>query len=184
MAGYTFQATHKHILREAVVIAEEVTSDFYKLSRNQWRQTPYDILTLEELRQPEISTHALALVAKYNCCRPGRVLKSAHFDLYRICLQDHNILRKLAQSEKFSLLPLLLYIVTHELVHVVRFGHFLQLFEVPETDKAKEEARVHQLTQQILAPLRMPRLDEVLLYYSRGEDHSNLSQRAHNSLTC
>ncbi|OPX19505.1 MAG: hypothetical protein BZ151_08935 [Desulfobacca sp. 4484_104] len=184
MAGCTFQATHKQVLREAVVIAEEVTSDFYKLSRNQWRQTPYDILTLEELRQPEISSHALALVAKYNCCRPGRVLKSAHFDLYRICLQDHNILRKLAQSEKFSLLPLLIYVVTHELVHVVRFGHFLQLFEVPETDKAKEEALVHHLTQQILAPLRMSQLDEVLQYYRRGEDQIKLSQGTHKSLTC
>ncbi|MFP3868549.1 MAG: hypothetical protein ACLFUU_10370 [Desulfobacteraceae bacterium] len=170
----TFQAAHKQILREAVVIAEEVTSDFYKLSRSQWRQNPYDILTLEDLQQPEISTHALALVAKYNCCRTGQMLRSACFDLYRICLQDHNILRKLSENEDLSLLPLLVYVVTHELVHVVRFGHFYQLFEVPEAEKTKEETRVHRLTQQILAPLKMPRLTQILQYYQKpgiAQDH-------------
>jgi len=169
LVGRTFHAAHKQILREAVVIAEEVTSDFYKLSRSQWRQFPYDILTLENLRQTEISAHALALVAKYNCCRPGQMLRSAYFDLYRICLQDHNILRKLAEGENFSLLPLLVYVVTHELVHVVRFGHFCQLFEVPEAEKTEEESRVHRLTQQILAPLQMPQLPEILNYYKNQE---------------
>ncbi len=49
--------------------------------------------------------------------------------------------------------PMLLYIVTHELVHVIRFSQFLALFEAPEEEKAREEILVHRLTQKILQPL-------------------------------
>lgn len=168
-----FQSIHKKVLREAVVIAEEMTSDFYKLSRSQWRQARYDIITLTDLRGGEISPHALALVAKYNCCQWGRVLKSAQYDFYRICLQDHNILRTLAEQSTFCLLPLLIYVVTHELVHVVRFGHFQQLFEVSEVEKALEESRVHHLTETILNPLKVPQMDEISQYYKQHPEIIN-----------
>mgnify|MGYP006974901642 CR=1 FL=1 len=92
---------------------------------SHWRRARYDILTLEGLEDEEISSHALALVAKYHGCHRDRVLKSAFFDFYRICVQDHNILKALDTCLDLSLLPLLLYIITHELVHVVRFSQFL-----------------------------------------------------------
>ena len=65
---------HKELLKEATVIAEEVTSDFFKLSASHWRRARYDILTLEALRAEEISPHALAMVAKYNGCHHDRLL--------------------------------------------------------------------------------------------------------------
>lgn len=173
MSRGAFQSAHRSVLREAIVIAEEMTADFYKLSRTQWRQARYDILTLPELWRQEISPHALALVAKYDCCQPGRMLRSAHYNLYRICLQDHNILRTLAEKPNIRLLPLLVYVVTHELVHVIRFGLFQQLFEVSENDKIREEGRVHHLTQQILAPLKLPQLGEVLRYYEQHPEIVN-----------
>ena len=43
-----FHQHHKELLKEAAVIAEEVTSDFFKLSH--WRRARYDILTLENRR--------------------------------------------------------------------------------------------------------------------------------------
>lgn len=168
-----FESSHHQVIREAVVIAEEMTSDFYKLSRKQWQQARYDIITLTGLRPAEISPHALALVAKYNCWQVGRWLKSAHYDFYRICLQDHNILRLLEEKSTFRLLPLLVYVVTHELVHVVRFGHFQQLFEAPQTERALEEKRVHRLTQQILGPLKLPQLDEIMRYYQQHPEIIN-----------
>ena len=64
------------------------------------------------------------------------------------------------------LCPLLLYIVTHELVHVIRFSQFLALFEAAEAEKAIEETRVHQLTQKILAPLNLLDLPSVIRYYN------------------
>jgi hypothetical protein len=162
-AAQYFHQDHKELLKEAAVIAEEVTSDFFKLSH--WRRARYDILTLEALRAEEISPHALALVAKYDGCHKDRLLRSAAFDFYRVCLQDHNILKTLKQVDDLSLFPLLLYILTHELVHIVRFSQFLALFEAPEDHKEEEERRVHQLTQTILAPLKVRDLPPVMRYY-------------------
>jgi hypothetical protein len=162
-----FLQHQKESLKEATVIAEEVTSDFFKLSGSHWRRARYDILTLEALRAEEISPHALALVAKYDGRHQDRLLQSAVFDFYRVCLQDHNILKTLKYCN-LNLFPLLLYIVTHELVHIVRFSQFLALFETPEEQKHEEEGRVHQLTQQILAPLKVRDLPPVIQYY---DDH-------------
>ncbi len=160
-----FQGPEKSIIQEAVLIAEESTSDFFKLSNSQWRRSRYDILTLEALREEEISPHALAQLAKYTCCLPGRELKSAHYDLYRICLQDHNILSTLDTQTKLVLLPLLIYIITHELVHIVRFSNFHQLFDATAEERKHEEKRVHSLTREILSPFKCPELEEIALYY-------------------
>jgi hypothetical protein len=172
-----FHQHHKELLKEAAVIAEEVTSDFFKLSPCHWRRARYDILTLEALRAEEISSHALALVAKYDGCHKDRLLRSAAFDFYRVCLQDHNILKTL-QHVDYLMFPLLLYIVTHELVHIVRFSQFLALFEAPEEHKQEEERRVHRLTQKILAPLPVRDLPPVMQYYDEriegGLQYANL----------
>jgi hypothetical protein len=160
-----FQPQHKELLQEAVVMAEELTSDFFKLSPSHWRRARYDILTLEALGEDEISSHALALVAKYHGRPQDRQLPSAFFDFYRICLQDHNILKALEKCGDLRLPPLLLYILTHELVHIVRFSQFLALFEAPEEEKRREESRVHQVTQKILAPRNFVDMPPVMRYY-------------------
>jgi hypothetical protein len=166
MGQRLFHSQHKELLKEAAVIAEEITFDFFKLSAAHWRRARYDILTLEGLSREEISPHAHALVAKYKGCPHNSSLQSAWFDFYRVCLQDHNILKTLEASPALSLFPLLLYIVTHELVHVIRFSQFLALFESAEAEKAIEETRVHQLTQKILAPLNLLDLPLVIRYYN------------------
>lgn len=159
-----FHSHHKKLLQEAVVIAEEMTSDFFKLSPSHWRRARYDIATLEALEQEEISPHALALVAKYDVRPQDRHLPSAFFDFYRICLQDHNILKALEAWPGITLFPLLVYILTHELVHIVRFSQFLARFEASEGEKLQEERRVHLLTQKILAPLNFVDLPPVMGY--------------------
>ncbi len=160
-----FEGSEKPIIQEAVLIAEGSATDFFKLSDSQWRRSRYDILTLEGLREEEISPHALAQLAKYTCCLPGRELKSAHYDLYRICLQDHNILSTLEKQTKLALLPLLIYVITHELVHIVRFSQFHHLFDATTEEKEQEEKRVHSLTREILKPFKCPDLEEIALYY-------------------
>jgi hypothetical protein len=159
-----FHGQHKELLKEAVVIAEEMTSDFFKLSPSHWRRARYDISTLEALKREEISPHALALVAKYDGRPQDRHLPSAGFDFYRICLQDHNILKALELRGDLSIFPLLTYILTHELVHIVRFSQFLARFEALERERLQEEERVHRLTQKILAPLNfiaLPRINSL-----------------------
>ena len=161
-----FLPQHKELLKEAAVIAEEMTFDFFKLSPAHWRRARYDILTLEGLNREEISPHAHALVAKYKGCPANSSLQSAWFDFYRVCLQDHNILKTLEASRELSLFPLLLYIVTHELVHVIRFSQFLALFEAAAEEKAREEMLVHRLTQKILQPLNFLDLPPIIRYYN------------------
>lgn len=160
-----FQGPEKPLIQQAVSIAEEVTSDFFKLSYSQWRRARYDVLTLEHLREEEISPSALAQVTKYTCTPPGRELPSAQFDLYRICLQDHNILSTLEKEQSLALLPLLIYIVTHELVHVIRFSRFYHLFEASPAQRAAEEVRVHALTGEILRPYRCPDVEAIARHY-------------------
>jgi hypothetical protein len=165
MGQLHFRREHKELLQDAVAIAEEVTSEFFKLGPSHWRRARYDILTLEGLNREEISPHAHALVAKYHGQPRDRALPSASFDFYRVCLQDHNILKALGTRQDLALFPLLLYILTHELVHVVRFSQFLARFEASEREKLQEERQVHRLTQKILHPFKFVQMPEVIRYY-------------------
>ncbi len=165
MARLHFHPEHQHVLNEAVLIAEGMTADFFKLSASHWRRARYDILTLEALTSEEISPHALALVAKYDGLPKDRLLRSAAFDFYRVCLQDHNILKALKERGDLRLLPLLVYVLTHELVHIVRFSQFLAPFEASDSQKQQEEREVHQLTRKILAPVNFLDLAPIICYY-------------------
>ncbi len=160
-----FDRHHRELLCEAQVIAEEMTSDFFKLNHSHWRRSRYDILTLADLQAEEVSAHALALLARYQGRPPNRLLQSAAFDFYRICLQDHNILKALTSGRGLAPLPLFSYILTHELVHVVRFSRFQARFDATWPERLAEEARVHQLTQTILAPLNFLELAPVFQFY-------------------
>ncbi len=173
-----FQEQHRKPLQEALVVAEEMTSDYFKLTSRHWLAARYDISTLAHLREEEISPYALALVAKYDGRPPGRELRSSTFDFYRVCLQDHNILKTLASRQDLKFFPLLCYILTHELVHIVRFSRFEALFEAPPEEKQAEEGRVHRLTWNILAPRNFLDLGPGIRYYQEvwqgGCDHAHL----------
>ena len=163
-----FCTQHREPLAEALVVAEEMTSDYFKLTSRHWLAARYDISTLAHLREEEISPHALALVAKYDCYPSGWVLRSSSFDFYRVCLQDHNILKALATRKDLKLFPFLCYILTHELVHIVRFSRFEARFDNTAAEKHREETRVHQLTWKILAPLNKSLdLGPVIQYYQQ-----------------
>ncbi|MCL6622141.1 MAG: hypothetical protein K6T55_08580 [Syntrophobacterales bacterium] len=164
MAAY-FSEADKRVLCQAAVIAEDMTSDYYKLSHSRWLKSRYDILTREHLRAEEVSPHALAMVSRYDGRPPDRWLPSAAFDYYRICLQDPNILAALRRRPALSPLALLCYVLTHELVHIVRFSRFEARFDAGVAERAAEERLVHRLTRQILAPVRCLDLTPVIDFY-------------------
>jgi hypothetical protein len=168
MASQRFEDHHRDILCEAQVIAEEMTSNFFKLNHSHWQRSRYDILTLAHLSVAEVSPHAQALLAKYQGLPSDRLLPSAAFDFYRICLQDHNILKALASGQGLTPLPLFSYILTHELVHIVRFSRFQARFEASWPERLAEEQRVHQVAQSILAPLSFLDLAPVFAYYENS----------------
>jgi len=153
---------------EALDIAEDATGNFFKFSLGQWKRHSYEVKTLPSLTGSEISRHAFAMLNKYSGIAGGFGPKAKDHDYYFICLQDHMILKALLRDKEINLLPLLVYIFTHELVHIVRFCNFFQRFEVQGKEKEKEETVVHAKTYDILGDLSLPTLDYVLDKY---QDH-------------
>jgi hypothetical protein len=117
------------------------------------------------LRREEITEHAFALLNRGAAIKEDFDSQKRERDFYSICLQDHQILKALWRDEALALLPLLVYVLTHELIHIVRFGNFSQRFEVSEKDREKEERVVHSATFEVLGKLSLPKLDHVLTSY-------------------
>ena len=160
-----FKEHELRILSDALDISEDAIGEYYKFSTAQWKRHLYDVKTLSSLRKDEICQHAFALLNKGS--RPVSYFDSRtkKRDFYFICLQDHIVLNALRRDKKLSLLPLLVYVCTHELIHIVRFCNFFTGFEVPITRREEEEKIVHAITFEILSDLSIQRLDYVLDSY-------------------
>jgi hypothetical protein len=152
-------------VREALDVAEEKTGDFYKFSFGQWKRHSYDIKTLSALKVDQITSNAFALLNKGSRVISDFESITKKRDFYFICLQDHHILEALRRDRNLGLLPLLVYIFTHELVHIVRFCNFSQRFEISGHGKDREEGVVHGLTFEILKNLSLPKLDYIIDCY-------------------
>lgn len=161
-----FSSEHRRVIAEAVEMAEDLTGNYYKISVSQWRRMRYDIKTLVDLHPEEITDKAFAQVIKYSRTAEQMPRLDRRYDYYLICLQDHNILDAVEREEGLDLLPLALYIVTHELVHVVRFFKFVSMFETPSDERTKEESVVHSITYDILKSRKWPKMDYVLDSYT------------------
>lgn len=143
-------------------LAREVTGDFYRLTA-ETAGLPYEVRTLRQLERSEIRpAGVLADVVRYE-------YRDAHYqrkrDLYRINLQDHNILAALAEGPGLGFSPFLLYILTHELVHVIRFCRHEAPFYLDPRPRQEEERRVHELTRRMLERVPMRGLGRVLEGY-------------------
>lgn len=157
----TFDVNDFSALGSAVDLAEELVGEHYRLTEDFWRRPGrYELKTLADLADGEITDGALAQVIKY--IGPGRPAHRPR-QFFRICLQDHRI-RAAWVAVGLDPTALLTYVVTHELIHVVRFGRHDQLFEAAEAARFEEERRVHELTCRLLAPLDINGADEVFNY--------------------
>ncbi|MGD9022173.1 MAG: hypothetical protein PVJ62_00190 [Deltaproteobacteria bacterium] len=153
------------VVNEAVAQAEEMTSNAYKMSTAEWGRHRYDIKTLADLSPAEVVDGPFAQIIRYVGRKSETSLSSSRYDFYKICLQDHTILSALRAMPELGLFAFMLYIVTHELIHVVRFTRFLQAFDASAKEKLVEEARVHERTQAILRPARISGMDAVFDFY-------------------
>ncbi|MCJ8501939.1 hypothetical protein [Desulfatitalea alkaliphila] len=155
------------LINQAVTLSEELVSNHYKMSASQWLHRRYDVKTLAELNPHEIVDGPFAQIIRYEGQRKGSELGSEVYDFYKVCLQDHAILNALQSNTDLALLPFALYIICHELVHIVRFSKFLQSFDATAAEKLAEEHRVHAITHQIVTPVRMDGIEPVIAYYER-----------------
>ncbi len=149
-----FEPMHILVLDEAVMVAEELVSDHFSLTSSQWLKNPYEIRTLAQVEKWEYPGEAYAHLVRYS--RPLREKQtgadSAVF--YRVCLHDHNILMK-TEGGRFEVLsPFLIYVMTHELVHIVRFALYDSHPSV-SFGREEEEKRVDKVTREILRSARI-----------------------------
>lgn len=169
-----FTSEHINLLNEAVLMAEDIVSNHYKVSHSQWQKMRYDIKTLADLTDDEIVIGPFAQVIRYTARHKARMLPTSAFDFYKICLQDHNIIQVLQQYHELKLFPFSLFVVTHELVHVVRFCKFLQAYNASFKERLAEEKRVHLFTRSILEPVNIQGLTDVLKF----------ADNWHNAIDC
>ena len=162
-----FRGQQLETVNNAVAMAEELVSNAYKMSENQWLRRRYDVSTLAELDADEIVDGPFAQIIRFSGRLKGTSLGSAAYDYYKICLQDHSIIDALKQSPGMRLFPLVLYITTHELIHIVRFSKFLQSFDATPEEMLAEEKRVHAKPRKILIPVKVDGMVHVLEFYGK-----------------
>jgi len=167
MANRRFRSDQIMRINDAAAFAEELVSNHYKLSAAQWLRRKYDVKTAVDLSEDEIISGPFAQVIRYEGRKTDADLKSEAFDFYKICLQDHAIIEVLENSLSLRLFPFSLYIITHELIHIVRFTKFLQSFVASADERLAEEMRVHAKTHEILKPVRLRGMRSVFEFYAQ-----------------
>ena len=141
--------------------AARLVSDYYRVAPREWLRMPYEVKTLRSLKSSEVTDAALAQTVCYAFKRQAGSLVVKEGDLFRICLQDHRILGA-ARDLHLGLRSLLTYVLTHELVHVVRFGQRLQSVDLAQELRSSEERMVERTTRTILAKTGDPEMDRFI----------------------
>jgi hypothetical protein len=164
-----FNPVERSCVSEAFVSAERLTGKFFDIAPGTWLTNRYDVRTLAQLENHEVQETAFAHLCKYST--PGEndrdPLGAFHF--YRVCLQDNRILDAVRRGSSFiKLVPLMLYIATHELVHILRFERGESDFDMPVEERTKEEGKVDAITKSILSPLADRELNLVLDCFGSG----------------
>jgi hypothetical protein len=135
---------HLETLCEALQLAETAVSRYYAISPREWgTRFRYDVGSADD--HPDLPFHpgALAQIARLSPASGGFPPR------YRIVLKDEEILER---SRGSGLVPLLTFVLAHELVHLVRFGSGRVPFEMQPGEIRSEEEEVHRITVATLEP--------------------------------
>ncbi len=158
-----FDQDQREQLQRAAEVSEDAVADHFHLSSSHWERHGLELVSGADLALDEVAAGAFAQVLCYQVHHGG----VRPHDLYRVCVQDHNILAALALEPTDILFPLLVYVLTHELIHVVRFTQYQQLYAADEGRREAEETRVHLVTHDLLKERRLKNLELVLACYDR-----------------
>jgi len=131
--------------------SESLVSASFRIPAFPSNRYPYEVATLVDLEAAERASGAFAHLVVYE-----RQRSAGPEHLYRICLQDDVLLRRATDGGEGWLPALLVYVLTHELVHVVRFQRKEESFGAEEPERQTEEDRVHGITLGLLAEAGEP----------------------------
>jgi hypothetical protein len=142
-----FSTPQRNLVFQALDEAEGRTANYYCIPPFRWERLRYDLLTQidhgwEPLPDP--------MLARVRCLQ--RVNTGNPFDFYRIELNDQSILATAHRENLLKhLYPFLVYILTHEMVHMVRLSSILDNWHetLPPHDES-EEHRVQSISRRIL----------------------------------
>ncbi len=160
-----FSPNDIRIVNNSVALAEELVSSHYKLSFTQLLHLNYDVKTLVDLTENEIVDDPFAQIIRYAEKTKNDLPDAPVKDFYKVCLQDHSIINAMEKFKYLDLYAFAVYIVCHELIHIIRFRRFLQHFDAPSNEKMNEEFRVHVKTHEILSKVNIKQLGPVLEFY-------------------
>jgi hypothetical protein len=155
-----FSSEQRNLAIRAMDEAEERTLQYYCIPPHRWQQLNYDLLTRQDTGWEPLPESALAKVQRLHQVRPKR---KSLCDFYRILLNDPGILTVAHREDLVpDLYPFLVYILTHEMVHLVRLSTILR--DEPEDEFAfsAEESRVQGVAFQILTGMQDARLNPIL----------------------
>jgi hypothetical protein len=153
----TFDLEQLGLLSSCLHRSEALVASAYKIPALPSVRYPYEVLTLADLTDPaDRAPSSFAHLTVYARPRPRGLER-----LYRICLQDDVILERMAFDPVGGagsgwLRPLLVNILTHELVHVVRFQTAEESFEARGERREREEDLVHRITPSLLGDAGEP----------------------------
>ena len=144
-----FTTTDLVTICRAGLLAEGLTCDYFGMTSDEWRRNPYGVFTRKEVDDSLIVGDKFAQVV---FCKRPRIHDKNHAQQghFGIVLQDPFILQALLRSSHPDLWTLSLFIMTHELVHIVRFRKFGIEFTGEVSVRDKEEILVHSITKEIL----------------------------------
>ena len=160
-----FNEQQRFWVGEALETAEALVGDHFRVNLGDLERFPYDLRTLANLKRQEKTRKALAQVCKYEYRKESQTLDLKRREFYRICLQDDRILNLTQTEPPCMLKPLLFYVVTHELIHVIRFSLEPPRFYLDPKEKGTEERYVHRMTYEILKSFEDPYLEPLLDRY-------------------
>ncbi|MHB8091184.1 MAG: hypothetical protein ACYDH8_06255 [Syntrophales bacterium] len=159
------------LARQSFAEAEIMTRRFFGINAGEQELHRYDVKTRAFLEKHEICDGTFAHLFKYELNKEREREHDRNGDevivFYRICLQDDVILDAVKRADSFvRLSPLLLYVATHELVHVIRFERGAGDFYATGDEKTSEEEKVHRITRNLLKPLADAEMNLVLDCFS------------------
>ena len=160
-----FNPVERSCVNGTFAYAERLTGKFYEIAPKPkaWLARRYDVRTLAQLEEHEVHETAIAHLCKYTAPQACDEAPLKGFHFYRVCLQDNRILDAIERGSSFiKLVPLLLYIATHELVHILRFERGESDFDMPVEERKREERKVDAITRSILSPRAGHELNLVL----------------------
>ncbi len=153
-----FDEFQRRLVYQATTESSDHLNRFYRYAPREFFHFSYDVLTERDIPDGSLRQGVFAETISYT---HGNTPE----EFYRIHLFDHPILEAVStRTNAPALYPFLLYILTHELIHISRLSR-LGLENPTDEERAREEKTVHRLTRNVLAPQSSFPLEQVADLY-------------------